>query len=434
MAYSQRPDNAPIWADTGDKTRPAVDNDIAIGWPQATTPPPRQKWNWLLNQLARGMRYYLQQGIPEWSVTEEYQQYAYVKYLGVVYRSMSSITGGTNPFVNVGVWEKYGLNTSDVNALITASLAGYATLGQVTTAVNNALAIVNPSNLPPGSLGILNNGKWKLFVASGSFTVPAGITQIRVRVVGGGGAGQAAAGAGSGGGYAHGLFTVVPGAVYAVTVGAGGVTTGQAGATSSFGALISATGGASNGGAGGTGTGGDFQAAGGTGGSTNTSGGGGAGSQLGVGGNGYNGSFGAGAGVGGVNARSTAGSSPFGWDSQDLTTGGMDCMGGTPTVHRDVGGSYHGAVNPSGRIIRFPFDGFTGGGGSYFAGGAGGRGGIGCGGAPGNNSFVGGAGGIGGGGASTSGGAGAGGMGGGGGASSSSSSGAGGTGLVVVEW
>ena len=80
--------------------------------------------------------------------------------------------------------------------------------------------------------------------ASYTFTVPAGITSVRVRVwgAGGGGCSNASNSGGSGGGFAIGEFDVVAGTSYAITVGAGG-DTNNAGGTSSFGSLISATGG-----------------------------------------------------------------------------------------------------------------------------------------------------------------------------------------------
>lgn len=66
---------------------------------------------------------------------------------------------------------------------------------------------------------------------SGNFTVPAGVTQLRLKMVGagaGGTDGNTTAGniSGAGGGagaYAEGLITVVPGNSYAYTVGGGGV-------------------------------------------------------------------------------------------------------------------------------------------------------------------------------------------------------------------
>jgi len=92
------------------------------------------------------------------------------------------------------------------------------------------------------------------FTASGSFVVPDGCTKVYVELVGGGaggryfGSAQVNYGAGAGG-FAAGWFTVTPGDIIPVTIGAGG--TGEVsggapatnGGTSSFGSLVSATGG-----------------------------------------------------------------------------------------------------------------------------------------------------------------------------------------------
>ena len=157
------------------------------------------------------------------------------------------------------------------------------------TQINNSLNLsgtLGTKVAPAGYLGTFGNGLFQPFGVSGTFTVPTGITSIRVRVVGAGGGGFASGTGGGGGGYAHGVFTVIPGATYTVTIGIGGTAgaSATAGGTTSFGALISATGGqAGKAGAtpatGGTGTGGDFQATGGASGGAAGSGGGGAGSS-----------------------------------------------------------------------------------------------------------------------------------------------------------
>jgi hypothetical protein len=87
----------------------------------------------------------------------------------------------------------------------------------------------------------------QVFASSGTFTVPDGITSIRITVYGGGGGGQSAnTRTGGAGGFASGVYTVTSGTSYTVTVGAGGggsSTTASSGQTTSFGSLISATGG-----------------------------------------------------------------------------------------------------------------------------------------------------------------------------------------------
>ncbi len=110
--------------------------------------------------------------------------------------------------------------------------------------------------------------------ASETWQVPAGVKLTRVRLVGGGGGGGGGStsfggGGGGAGGYAEAILSVQPGQSVPIVVGAGGApsapnNTASTGGTSSFGSLISASGGQggassnpdSHGGAGGTGLGG----------------------------------------------------------------------------------------------------------------------------------------------------------------------------------
>jgi hypothetical protein len=83
--------------------------------------------------------------------------------------------------------------------------------------------------------------------SQGNWTVPAGISAVRIRVWGGGGAGGSglggAGGGGAAGGYSEGYYSVVAGQIFAVTVGGGGIGSGTAGGPSAFGSIASATGG-----------------------------------------------------------------------------------------------------------------------------------------------------------------------------------------------
>jgi hypothetical protein len=115
--------------------------------------------------------------------------------------------------------------------------------------------------------GVFGNGQIQLFSNSGTFTVPIGVSKVRVRLWGGGGNAS-----GGGGGFALKVCDVSPAQAIAVTVGI----EEQA---SSFGSFVSATGGATSA-AGGTGVGGDINHTGGTGGSA----GGGAANVFGNGG------------------------------------------------------------------------------------------------------------------------------------------------------
>lgn len=57
---------------------------------------------------------------------------------------------------------------------------------------------------------------------SGNWTVPAGVTRVKVRLVGGGGGSVDPTGGGGGGGYVEGVLDVTPAALIAYVVGAGG--------------------------------------------------------------------------------------------------------------------------------------------------------------------------------------------------------------------
>lgn len=151
--------------------------------------------------------------------------------------------------------------------------------------------------------GISRFNAVQIFNSSGTFTPPPGVTQAMALVWGGGGDGYQSSnqqsGGGGGGGFAQGIIAVTPGNGVSVTVGAKG-------GTSSFGAYLSATGGATatgiTGGAGGSGSVGvganaplwSFTASGGAGGSAysgvpSVCGGGGSGSPYGTGGKGGSG-------------------------------------------------------------------------------------------------------------------------------------------------
>ena len=125
---------------------------------------------------------------------------------------------------------------------------------QITTAQIVALpgAPFVPNKLPTLTPGFAHI---QFITSTTTWTVPAYVTRIRVRAWGAGGGGGGAGGTassatgGSGGGHTDGIFTVVPGTAYTVTVGTGGTAgastggNGGTGGTTSFGALCSATGG-----------------------------------------------------------------------------------------------------------------------------------------------------------------------------------------------
>ncbi len=77
-------------------------------------------------------------------------------------------------------------------------------------------------SIPTSEVSNLVNLFTRLLPSSGSFTIPAGSTRVRVHAIGGG-AGSSWFYAGGGGGYCRKEFSVTPGDVISYTVGAAGV-------------------------------------------------------------------------------------------------------------------------------------------------------------------------------------------------------------------
>lgn len=116
---------------------------------------------------------------------------------------------------------------------------------------------------PPGtSAGFARIPDIRLFMTNGTFVVPTNVTKIMVELWGGGGGGGSgyfyydgtntfafSGGGGGAGGYAWNVFNVTPNTTNSVVVGIGGSGGNPAGAggTTSFGNLLSATGGSPGG-------------------------------------------------------------------------------------------------------------------------------------------------------------------------------------------
>lgn len=215
--------------------------------------------------------------------------------------------------------------------------------------------------LTPEADGVFGSGKFRLFASAGIYDFIPPVSKVRITVVGAGGSGGVrctsggAASGGSGGGYARGVFTLDTATTYIVTVGEGGASKagtsypGLVGGTSSFGPLISATGGGrgnvsstatANAAAPGTGIGGDIQSSGGTGGPGFDSGAGGGGSAGNLLGDGYDGggsttsphTAGGGGGFGGSGGPNS---------SNGQVAGGGGGAGGAAGANGGTGGADH---------------------------------------------------------------------------------------------
>lgn len=200
-----------------------------------------------------------------------------------------------------------------------------------------------------GATGPAGTSSNQFFAVSGNFTAPVGVTKVYLTLVGGGGAGGGSNGGanngGGGGGGAYAIkvpYTVVPGNVYVVVVGTGGVgavgAQGGDGVASSFDATISVLGGSggqtTNGGAGGIGTGFNASA------SVSTAG---------IVGGGYTFSGGNGAKNGAANNSGAGGGTAFGKGAAGVTTQTAGIAG---MANTGAGGSGAGGVSDGGGTTR----------------------------------------------------------------------------------
>ena len=181
--------------------------------------------------------------------------------------AVNGIGNGTNALSNVSITGGTITNATVSNLAAAIVVADGGTGTNTITA--NAVVLGNGTGaiktVAPGTNGnvLVSNGtvwlsqaittgtgfgNWQIFsnVGTSTFTVPAGVTKVKVTVVGGGGGGGPSASSYSGGGGGGTAIKIITGltplANVTVTVGSGGVLA-NAGTTSSFGAYCSASGG-----------------------------------------------------------------------------------------------------------------------------------------------------------------------------------------------
>jgi len=187
------------------------------------------------------------------------------------------------------------------------------------------------------SLSLISLGQTQTFTASGSYTVPAGVTSLIIECWGAGGGGSTrtsdgtfTGGGGGGGAYARSTITVTPGNAYNFIVGTGGAASSNGG-NSSF----NATSVVAAGGRGGT----NNSATAGSGGSTASS----TGTLLYAGGNGANGTASSGGGGGGAGSNGAGGAASGATGGTGTTLyGGTGAAGVSGSTNGSNGNTYGG--------------------------------------------------------------------------------------------
>ena len=166
MSLYTKPAVLPAWAESAtalDLSAPAS-SFIQAGWPSSTTPPARQYFNWVLNYASVGVRYYMQNGLPQWDAAETYP-------LGAVLRASDQSlwqarvqNTNQNPLASSGFWLPLPyvtaatltstLSAYTTLATLSSTLSGYVTNSALTTALS---AYVTNSSLATTLTGYVTN-------------------------------------------------------------------------------------------------------------------------------------------------------------------------------------------------------------------------------------------------------------------------------------
>ncbi|MGE4448559.1 MAG: hypothetical protein AB7E15_09710 [Azospira sp.] len=111
-----KPPVLPAWAEAGEKVQPS-NAEIQAGWPLSNVPPARQRWNWILNFLANGVRYLTRRGLPDYGADETYMiGDRIVGDDGKTYRSLQDDNTGNTPSTSPLWWERWGFSKSELTA------------------------------------------------------------------------------------------------------------------------------------------------------------------------------------------------------------------------------------------------------------------------------------------------------------------------------
>jgi hypothetical protein len=111
-----KPPVLPAWADAGDKVQPS-NAELSVGWPVSSTPPSRQRFNWVLNYVANAVRYFSRRGMPDYDAAETYMTGdRIIGDDGKTYRSLIDNNTAQTPSTSPTKWERWAFSQSDLGA------------------------------------------------------------------------------------------------------------------------------------------------------------------------------------------------------------------------------------------------------------------------------------------------------------------------------
>lgn len=111
-----KPPVLPAWADAGDKVQPS-NAELSVGWPVSSTPPSRQRFNWIFNYVANAVRYFSRRGMPDYDSVETYMiGDRVIGDDGKTYKCLVDNTTGLAPSTNPAKWARWGFTVAELKA------------------------------------------------------------------------------------------------------------------------------------------------------------------------------------------------------------------------------------------------------------------------------------------------------------------------------
>jgi hypothetical protein len=171
-----KPPVLPTWADSGDQVQPS-NAEIQVGWPLTNTPPARQRWNWLLNYLMNGVRYFARRGMPDYGADETYMTGdRVIGDDGKTYRSIQDTNLNHTPSSSPLWWERWGFSKTELTAELNnhdykdscrvattanlAALSGLLTVDGVATVAGDRVLVKDQTTGSQNGIYVVAAGAW----------------------------------------------------------------------------------------------------------------------------------------------------------------------------------------------------------------------------------------------------------------------------------